>query len=66
MHASNVISAHDIAFQLQGRQARLDDVLPGLQASDRIGMVVNRPCAVMGVSALLMAATVCCTLSPIA
>lgn len=57
MHASNVISAHDFEFQLQGRQASLDDVFPGFHASDRIGVVVNRPCAAMGVSALLMAAT---------
>lgn len=57
MHTTTVISAHDFAFQLQGRQASLDDVLPGFQPSDRIGVVVNTPCAAMGVSALLMAAT---------
>ncbi|SCK29573.1 hypothetical protein PSELUDRAFT_3646 [Vogesella sp. LIG4] len=57
MHATNVISARDFDFQLQGRQASLDDVLPGFQTSDRIGVVVNRPCGAMGVSSLLMAAT---------
>lgn len=57
MHATNVISAGDFDFQLEGRQARLEDVLPGLQESDRIGVVVNQPCGVMGVSSLLMAAT---------
>jgi hypothetical protein len=38
---NHCISAHDFAFQLQGRQASLDDVLPGFQPSDRIGVVVN-------------------------
>lgn len=57
MHATHIISAHDFDFQLQGRQAGLDDVLPGLQTSDRIGVVVNSPGGAMGVSGLLMAAT---------
>lgn len=57
MHATDSISAGDFEFRLHGHQACLDDVFPGSQPADRIGVVVNGPCSAMGVSALLMAAT---------
>ncbi|MEQ6289726.1 hypothetical protein ACFPAG_03775 [Vogesella sp. GCM10023246] len=56
MHTTTVLAATDFAFQLAGRNATLEDIFPGFQDSDRIGIVVNQPCGAMGASSLLMAA----------
>lgn len=56
MHSSKQLSSDSFAFTLDGRPARLDDVLPGFHGQDRLGIVVRRPCGALGASTLLLAA----------
>jgi hypothetical protein len=56
MHSTRELrsSAFDVA--VDGAPASLGDVLPGFTALDRLGIVVRRPCGLVGASALVMAA----------
>jgi hypothetical protein len=55
MHSST-LSATDFSLTLDGGPASLADVLPGFDERDRVGIVVRRPCGVVGASTLLLAA----------
>jgi hypothetical protein len=56
MHSSRELSSEAFDVTLDGAPATLLDVLPGFAAADRLGVVVRRPCGVVGASALLLAA----------
>lgn len=46
----------DFAFTIDGNQGVLEDIFPGFNKNDRIGIVVRRPGGGVGASGLLMAA----------
>ena len=56
MHSSKELRSSSFGVRLAGAPASLADVLPGFEAADRVGVVARRPCAVVGASALLLAA----------
>ena len=56
MHSSVALSSTDFSFTLAGAPASLADILPGFTERDRLGIVVRRPCGIVGASTLLMAA----------
>ncbi len=56
MHTTKVLSSTDFSFSINGQQGVLEDVFPGFNTSDRIGIVVRRPGGGVGACALLMAA----------
>jgi hypothetical protein len=56
MHSSRELRSSAFHITLDGAPATVLDVLPGFAAADRVGIVVRRPCGVVGASALLLAA----------
>ena len=56
MHSSRELTSASFAVTLDGAPATVADLLPGFRDSDRLGIVVRRPCGVVGASALLLAA----------
>jgi hypothetical protein len=56
MHSSRELTSSAFGVTLEGETATVLDVLPGFAAADRVGVVVRRPCGVVGASALLLAA----------
>jgi hypothetical protein len=56
MHSSRELRSSAFDVRVEGAPAALAGVLDGFEASDRVGIVARRPCAVVGCSALLMAA----------
>ena len=56
MHSSRELRSSAFAVRVDGADATLADVLEGFEAADRVGVVARRPCAVVGCSALLLAA----------
>jgi len=56
MHSSRELRSSAFDVRVDGAEATLADVLEGFGAADRVGIVVHRPCAVVGASALLLAA----------
>ena len=56
MHSSGELSSAAFQISIDGAPATVADVLPGFAAADRLGVVVRRPCAGVGASALLLAA----------
>jgi hypothetical protein len=56
VHSSRELRSSAFDVTVEGEPAGLADVLPGFAAADRVGVVVRRPCGVVGASALLMAA----------
>ena len=56
MHSSRELRSCAFDVRIDGAEATLADVLEGFEAADRVGVVARRPCAVVGCSALLMAA----------
>jgi hypothetical protein len=56
VHSSQELASSAFAVTIDGAPAGLGDVLPGFAAGDRLGIVVRRPCAAVGASALLLAA----------
>ncbi|PLR79931.1 hypothetical protein CVD25_22635 [Bacillus canaveralius] len=56
MHTVEILSYTDFNFAIEGQDASLEDILPGFNKCDRIGVVVRQPGGGMGASALLMAA----------
>jgi hypothetical protein len=56
MHSSRELRSSAFEVRVGGAPATLADVLEGFEAADRVGVVARRPCAVVGCSALLLAA----------
>src|SRR3954470_23562701 len=56
MHSSRELSSSAFDVTVEGAPATVLDLLPGFAAADRLGVVVRRPCGVVGASALLLAA----------
>jgi hypothetical protein len=56
VHSSRELRSGSFAITVDGDPAAVADVLPGFRDSDRLGIVVRRPCGVVGASALLLAA----------
>jgi hypothetical protein len=56
VHSSRELSSAAFQISIDGAPATVADVLPGFAAADRLGIVVRRPCAGVGASALLLAA----------
>ena len=56
MHSSRELRSSAFEVRVGGEPAALGDVLEGFAAADRVGIVARRPCAVVGCSALLLAA----------
>jgi hypothetical protein len=55
VHSSRELRSSAFDVTLNGAPALLGDVLPAFAAADRVGIVVRRPCGVVGASALLLA-----------
>ena len=56
MHTSRELDSAHFRIEVGGRAATIHDVLPGFDETDRLGIVVRRPCAAVGASALILAA----------
>ena len=56
MHTVNAMSYQDFDFELDGQKALLEDIFPGFNVYDRIGVVVREAGGGTGASALLMSA----------
>jgi hypothetical protein len=56
VHSSRELRSSAFDVRVGGGTAALGDVLDGFTAADRVGVVARRPCAVVGCSALLLAA----------
>jgi hypothetical protein len=56
VHSSQELASSAFAVSIDGVPATVADLLPGFAAADRLGVVVRRPCAAVGASALLLAA----------
>jgi hypothetical protein len=56
MHTINIMSYSDFDFELNGRTSSLEEIFPGFNENDRIGVVVRQAGGGMGASALLMSA----------
>jgi len=56
VHSSRELSSAAFQISIDGAPATMADLLPGFAAADRLGLVVRRPCAAVGASALLLAA----------
>lgn len=56
MHTINMMSYEDFDFEINGKRVLLEDIFPGFNERDRIGVVVRQAGGGLGASALLMAA----------
>jgi hypothetical protein len=56
VHSSRELRSASFRITIDGRLAAVPDLLPEFEAADRLGVVVRRPCGVVGASALLLAA----------
>lgn len=56
MHTIDIMSYADFDFEINGKNVLLEDIFPGFNQNDRIGVVVRQAGGGMGASALLMAA----------
>ncbi|MCH6269262.1 hypothetical protein [Neobacillus citreus] len=56
MHTINIMSYSDFNFEVDGKISSLEEVFPGFNSNDRIGIVVRQAGGGMGASALLMSA----------
>jgi hypothetical protein len=56
VHSSRELRSSAFAVSVDGSDATLGAVFPDFVAADRLGIVVRRPCGVVGASALLMCA----------
>ena len=43
MHTIDIMSYKDFDFEVDGHTASLEDIFPGYNENDRIGVVVGRP-----------------------
>jgi hypothetical protein len=56
MHSSKELSRDSFRLAVEGRSADLEDVFPGFDDQDRLGIVVRHPCGALGASGLLLRA----------
>lgn len=56
MHTSEIMETQDFSFSIAGEKASIDNIFKGFNAQDRLGIIVSKPGAIAGTSALLMAA----------
>lgn len=56
MHTINIMSYTDFDFEFEGYASSLEEIFPGFNKNDRIGIVVRRAGGGMGASGLLMSA----------
>jgi hypothetical protein len=56
VHSSRELRSSAFAISVEGVDATIAAVFPDFVAADRVGVVVRRPCGVVGASALLMSA----------
>lgn len=56
MHTIYSMSYPDFDFEIEGQKASLEEIFPGFNQIDRIGVVVRQPGGGMGASALIMSA----------
>ena len=55
MHTT-VLRSQDFAISVDGQTAALDDVFPGFDAEDRLGIVIHHPLGAAGAGSLILAA----------
>ena len=55
MHSSRELRSSSFEITVEGREVRLVDLLDGFGEHDRLGVVIRRPCAAVGASALITA-----------
>jgi hypothetical protein len=56
MHSTERLTSGSFAFVVGGRPATFDDVLPGWDERDRLGVMARQPCGAVGASLLILAA----------
>ncbi|MBP2078456.1 hypothetical protein [Oceanobacillus polygoni] len=56
MHTVNSMCYKDYKFEVDGRKAGIDDIFPGFNPNDRIGIVTRTPGGSMGAGNLIMSA----------
>lgn len=56
LHTTNSISMSHFSFSVDHREATIEDIFPGFNQEDRLGIVVRSPGGSAGASGLLMAA----------
>ncbi|MCH6269456.1 hypothetical protein [Neobacillus citreus] len=56
MHTINIMSYAHFDFEVEGKPSSLEEIFPGFNMNDRIGIVVRQAGGGMGASALLMSA----------
>ncbi|QYJ14788.1 hypothetical protein Rxycam_00594 [Rubrobacter xylanophilus DSM 9941] len=56
MHTTEVLTSADFSFQINGQKASLEDIFPGFNEFDRLGVVVRQPGGATEASCLIMAA----------
>lgn len=55
-HTTQNLIESSFAITVDGREAGIQDVFPGFDNRDRLGVVVRSPCGATGASALILAA----------
>lgn len=55
MHTAEELKEATFAVEIDGRRSRASDLLPGFDEHDRLGIVVDAPCGVVGASLWLLA-----------
>lgn len=55
MHSSKQLTSSSFALTLDGRDASVDEIFPGFNDRDRLGIVVRRSGGALGASALILA-----------
>jgi hypothetical protein len=56
VHSSRELHSSSFRITVDSAPGTIEDVLPDFAETDRVGLVVRRPCGVVGASALLLAA----------
>ena len=56
MHTSNQIKSNDFEIHMNGVKSSIDEVFPGFDPLDRVGVITRHVSGALGASALLMAA----------
>ncbi|MEN3283291.1 MAG: hypothetical protein V7607_4431 [Solirubrobacteraceae bacterium] len=56
MHSSRELASSEFAVSIEGAPSMVADLLPEFDAADRLGVVIRRPCAAVGASALVLSA----------
>ena len=56
MHTANELASSAFAIEVAGRPASFQDIFPGFNDRDRVGVVVRQPCGAIGASTMILAA----------